>query len=285
MSVSVKRLCFGLITTLNISSKPVRGHLTDAKPQIVPGATVAGEVTLHNDEVKRQLQIAHSAYTVDTKDGNNHPARLFVGLDVINPEKKSTDYYWTVLWPDEGVMDAGFSNGPASAEQLLEMARKKMCLAPPKLRELVDLSGPSSIRRTPLIIRDMVLESLPARRVTLLGDAADPMTPCKLSRIDVWNSDANDPGASPWGRLSPCNQGCAQPDSTPRTASALADIFAVLPIDRVVSQGDATKRRGSCQAFEVRLRRQDSLDPLCLGCAHQAYTEDFSRVPCRRIVS
>lgn len=148
-------------------------------------ATVVGEVTLHNDEVKRQLEIAHSAYTVDTKDGNNHPARLFVGLDVINPDKKSADYYWTVLWPDEGVTDAGFSNAPASAEQLLEMAREKLCLAPPGLREIVELSGPSSIRRTPLIIRDMVLESLPAGRVTLLGDAVHPMTPCKLSRIDV----------------------------------------------------------------------------------------------------
>lgn len=173
-----------LIRTLNISSKPVRRHLTHAEPQIVPMATVVGEVTLHNDEVKRQLEIAHSAYTVDTKDSDNHPARLFVGLDVINPDKKSANYYWTVLWPDEGVTDAGFSNAPASAEQLLETAREKMSLAPPELREIVELSGPQSIRHTPLIIRDMLLESLPAGRVTLLGDAAHPMTPCKLSCID-----------------------------------------------------------------------------------------------------
>lgn len=247
-------------------------------------ATVVGEVTLHNDQVKRQLEIAHSAYTVDTKDGNNHPARLFVGLDVINLDKKSADYYWTVLWPDEGVTDSGFSNAPANAEKLLETAREKMCLAPPELKEIVELSGPESIRRTPLIIRDMVLESLPAGRVTLLGDAAHPMTPCKLSCIYFWIPDAN-PGGSPWGRWSPCNEGCAEPFSAPRTTRALADIFPVLPIDTVLSQGDATERRGSRQAFEVRLRGQDSVDPVCLGCAHQAYTEDFSRVPCQRIVS
>lgn len=180
----MKRLSFGLIRILNISSNSVRRHLTNAEPQIVPMATIVGEVTLHNDEVKRQLEIAHSAYTVDTKDGNNHPARLFVGLDVINPDKKSADYYWTVLWPDEGVTDSGFSNALASAEQLLETARQKICLAPPELREIVELSGPQSVRRTPLIIRDMILESLPAGRVTLLGDAAHPMTPCKLSWID-----------------------------------------------------------------------------------------------------
>ncbi|KAL1874226.1 hypothetical protein Daus18300_003590 [Diaporthe australafricana] len=155
----------------------VRQYLTDTKTQIVPMATIVGEVTLHNDEVKRQLEIAHSAYVVDTKDGKNHPARLFVGLDVINPDKKSADYYWTLLWPDEGVTDAGLSNASASAEQLLETARQKMCLAPTELREILELSGPQSIRRTPLIIRDMMLESLPAGRVTLLGDAAHPMTP------------------------------------------------------------------------------------------------------------
>lgn len=167
----------------NVALKSVRQHLTDANPRIVPMATISGEATLHNDEVKRQLEIAHSAYTVDTKDSNNHPARLFVGLDVINPDMKSADYYWTVLWPDEGVTDASFSKAPASAEQLLETARQKMCLAPAELREILELTSPESIRRTPLIIRDMVLESLPARRVTLLGDAVHPMTPCKLSLL------------------------------------------------------------------------------------------------------
>lgn len=198
-------------------------------------ATVIGEVTLHNDEVKRQLEIAHSAYTVDTKDDNDHPARLFVGLDVINPDKKSADYYWTVLWPDQGVTDTGFSNAPASAEQILETARQKMCLAPPELREILELSGPQSVRHTPLVIRDMVLELLPPGRVTLLGDAAHPMTPCRLSYTDFWVLHANNAGASPWGRWSPCNEGCTEPLSTPRRASALTDIFAVLPIDGVVS--------------------------------------------------
>lgn len=148
-------------------------------------ATIVGEVTLHNDEVKRQLEIAHSAYTVDTKDGNNHPARLFVGLDGINPDKNSADYYWTVLWPDEGVTDAGFSTAPARTKQLLETARQKMGSAPAELREILELTSPGSIRPTPLVLRDMVLESLPARRVTLLGDAAHPMTPCKFSRIEL----------------------------------------------------------------------------------------------------
>lgn len=121
-------------------------------------ATIVGEVSLHNDEVKRQLEIAHSAYTVDTKDDNNHPARLFVGLDVINPDKKSADYYWTLIWPDGGATDAGSSNASASAEQLLETARQKMCLAPAELREILELRGPQSIRRMPLIICDMMLE-------------------------------------------------------------------------------------------------------------------------------
>lgn len=269
---------------LNISLKPVRRHLTNANTQIVPMATIVGEVTLHNDEVKRQLEIAHSAYTVDTRDGNNHPARLFVGLDVINPDNKSADYYWTVLWPDEGATDAGFSNALASAEQLLETARQKMRLAPAELREILELSGPQSVRRTPLIIRDMVLESLPTGRVTLLGDAVHPMTPCKWSCVDFWIPDANT-GPSPWGRWSPCNEGCAEPFSITRTTRPLADIFPVFPIDRIVSQGDATKGCGSRQAFEVRLRRQESVDPVCLGCAHQAYTQDFSRIPCQRIAS
>lgn len=176
-------VCVHLLRVLNISLKPVRQHLTDANTRIVPMATISGEVTLHNDEVKRQLEIAHSAYTVDTRDGNNHPARIFVGLDVINPDKKSADYYWTVLWPDESVTDAGFSHALASAEQLLGIARQKLCLAPAELREILELTTPQSIRRKPLVIRDMVLESLPATRVTLLGDAVHPMTPCKLSLV------------------------------------------------------------------------------------------------------
>lgn len=212
----------------NVSSKPVRQHLTDANPRIVPMATISGEVTLHNDEVRRQLEIAHSAYTVDTKDGNNHPARLFVGLDVISPDKKSADYYWTVLWPDEGVTDASFSKPPASAEQLLETARQKMCLAPAELREILELTSPESIRRTPLIIRDMVLESLHATRVTLLGDAVHPMTPCKLSSIDSWNHSSANCNASSWGGWSTRDERCAEPCSIHRTTATLANIFPVL---------------------------------------------------------
>lgn len=150
--------------------------------QAVPVGTITGEVTLHGADVRQQLEIAHSAYIADTTDTYDNRTRLFVGLDAIDGNLQTADYYWTVVWPfgDSTVaLNSHDEISRASSEKLFHEAMAKMQKLPANLTEIIAKTGTEGIRARQLRFRDMEISSLPSGPLTILGDAAHPMTPCK----------------------------------------------------------------------------------------------------------
>lgn len=47
----------------------------------------------------------------------------------------------------------------------------------PRFTEIIRLTPVDGMLTPPIVLRDLVLKELPNRRVTLVGDAAHPMTP------------------------------------------------------------------------------------------------------------
>ena len=54
-----------------------------------------------------------------------------------------------------------------------------MAKLPPKFREIFELTPANRVRKEPHVWRDLELDSLPASRVVLVGDAAHAMTPSR----------------------------------------------------------------------------------------------------------
>lgn len=162
----------------------VRTHVLKVEDatRAVPVGTITGEVTLHGADVRRQLDIAYSAYIGDTTDINGNRTRLFVGLDAIDESLQSADYYWTVVWPfgDSTVaLNSHDEIAAATADELYCEATAKMQKLPTALTEIIAKTGAEGIRTRQLIFRDMEINAIPSGRLTILGDAAHPMTPCK----------------------------------------------------------------------------------------------------------
>lgn len=120
---------------------------------------------------------------------------IFVGLKrILIPEEnndepgehqqvKGGQYYWFLNWYDEKAAEASetepYWTAKASQKELLEFALKKCSQLDPKLAEIILKSKPADIRIPPLILRDVAMTEMPSSRVTLMGDAAHAMMPCK----------------------------------------------------------------------------------------------------------
>lgn len=159
----------------------VRKYVTDVEPSLVMTASVIAEVTLRGDEVKRQLDIGHSAYVIDESDNLGRSKRLFVGLDVIREDAQSAKYYWIMHLPVDSTEDESYIWAYTSTpEKLLAGVRERFSDVEPRLRELLDKTTLEDIRTPGIQFHCLEIESLPKSRITLLGDAAHAMPPCKL---------------------------------------------------------------------------------------------------------
>lgn len=145
-------------------------------------ASVMAEVTLYGEEVKRQLEIGHSAYVVDENDHVGRSKRLFVGLDVICEDGQSAKYYWIMHLPVDSTEDESYIWAHNSTpEKLLQGVRDRFSDIEPRLRELLDKTKLEDMRTPGLQFHCLQIDRLPNSRVTLLGDAAHAMPPCKSS--------------------------------------------------------------------------------------------------------
>ena len=142
--------------------------------KLVPLAAIVGELTLSGEAFKRQLALGHSAYIFVSPDLGFWN---FAGLHYVLPDGVSGRHYWMLMQPDPNVADPDHWLQTASQQEKLDYVLKSVAKMPAKFREIFELTPASGIKKEPHIWRDLELDSLPAGRIVLVGDAAHAMTP------------------------------------------------------------------------------------------------------------
>ncbi|KXX75963.1 Salicylate hydroxylase [Madurella mycetomatis] len=141
---------------------------------VVPLATVVGQLELSGEAFKRQLAIGHSGYMLIRPDLDFIG---FAGLHYVHPDGQSARYYWNYLETDHSVADPNHWLQTASQQEKLDHVLKAIAPLAPKFREIFEMTRPDQIRQETHVWRDLELDSIPAGRVILMGDAAHAMTP------------------------------------------------------------------------------------------------------------
>jgi FAD binding domain len=142
--------------------------------KLVPLAAIVGELTLSGEAFKRQLALGHSAYIFVSPDLGFWN---FGGLHHTLPDGISGRHFWMFMQPDLDVDKPDHWLQTASQQEKLDYVLKSVAKMPPKFREIFESTPASGIKKEPHIWRDLELDSLPAGRVVLVGDAAHAMTP------------------------------------------------------------------------------------------------------------
>lgn len=167
-------------------SSAVRQHLVQPDPvHVLPIATVVGEVTLSGRDFERQLELGYSGYVAsDAGSKGDGRGGMFVGLNSVSSDGKSGSYYWSMTYFDPAASNLPHWTSSATKEERYKLALEKTNHHLPDFTEIIRKTGPEGISDSPLCFRELEIQSLPVGRVTLLGDAAHCMTPCKFSRLD-----------------------------------------------------------------------------------------------------
>ena len=159
----------------HVDKSLVRSYLYEGKDQLRPitSSIIVGEVRLNKEQYEEQLKLAHSAYIV--MDGSD---RLFVGLNAISSDEEYADYYWFQVVAKASAEEKAWA-ASASKQELYDRALEKSKVFGLRFSKIVRLSKPEGMITPPLVIKDIELDFMPNRRVTLLGDAAHAMAPSK----------------------------------------------------------------------------------------------------------
>jgi 2-polyprenyl-6-methoxyphenol hydroxylase-like FAD-dependent oxidoreductase len=138
----------------------------------LPVGVIAGEIHLSKEQSEKEREMGGCMRMVHAEG-----FRLWVGLKNVYPDG-SCDFYWLLPWLDEEARNPDFWVHKVSPEQQLKFAREKCDELHPALVDILKYQEPQHMFK-PLYIRDMVPKISPHGPVTLLGDAAHPMSPCK----------------------------------------------------------------------------------------------------------
>lgn len=141
----------------------------------LPFVMLVGRVTLHGADFERQLELANSCYV----SGYQSEGSLFVGLDSVASDGMSGNYYWCIVYTDAAARKRPHWTATADKEELYSFARRRVETMDSRFLEVVDKTDPSGMVVPSLTLQDLEIDELPVSRVTLLGDAAHSMTPCK----------------------------------------------------------------------------------------------------------
>ena len=101
----------------------------------------------------------------------------FVGLHYVLPDGFSGRYYWNFMQPDPDVSSPQHWLQTASKQEKLDYILRSIAILPPQLCEIFEVTPVDEIKSESFVWRDLELESLPAGRIILVGDAAHAMTP------------------------------------------------------------------------------------------------------------
>lgn len=145
--------------------------------QVVPLTAIVGELTLSGKAFRRQLALGHSAYNLINPELGFIG---FVGLHHTLPDGASGHFFWIFMQPDpDDVSHPQHWLQMTSQREKLDHVLKTVAKLPPKFREIFELTPADGVRKEPHVWRDLELDSLPAGRVVLVGDAAHAMTPSR----------------------------------------------------------------------------------------------------------
>ena len=105
---------------------------------------------------------------------------MLIGLVWVAEDKETAYYYWVINWPDPEAGSPDFWALKVPPAERLTFVLKKMegvdehftCLV--KATKVEDMAAP-------LAIKNLIPSEISRGRVTLLGDASHPMTPCEFS--------------------------------------------------------------------------------------------------------
>ncbi|KAI0458873.1 FAD/NAD(P)-binding domain-containing protein [Xylaria acuta] len=136
-------------------------------------SNIWGETTLSGEAFQRQLSLAHSTYAYSSQELG---CVILVGLNKVNNDL-SADYYWCVGWDDRDVGKSDHWLKHASGATKHDWVMKMTESLEPKFREIFQLTPVTGILPGQTVYRDLVIPSLPAGRIVLVGDAAHAMTP------------------------------------------------------------------------------------------------------------
>lgn len=137
----------------------------------MPVNSITGDVTLNHTQMEREKQLARSFYGCKGSD-----FILFAGLRSLSDDFSEGYYYWLFYWRDDSPADSWVHTAPK--DTLLAFVQDKMQDVLPRFRELVELTKSEDIGE-PFLMLDRTPEICPVGPVTLIGDAAHPMTPCE----------------------------------------------------------------------------------------------------------
>ena len=160
----------------------MRSQLLKADPpklNTLPLGSFVGEVSLTKEQYKRQFAIAPSFYILFNKN-----SRLFCGLKNISEDQSTANYYWMLHWDDPEAVNSDWWGANASQKEMLDFAQERLRDLDPRFAELPTLTKPEGMVVPLIRVRDWVPDKLPMGRVTLLGDAAHPMTFCMSLQIE-----------------------------------------------------------------------------------------------------
>jgi 2-polyprenyl-6-methoxyphenol hydroxylase-like FAD-dependent oxidoreductase len=143
---------------------------------VVPLATVVGELELSGEAFKRQLALGHSGYMLIRPDLGFIG---FAGLHYVHSDGLSARYYWNFMQTDPKIADTDHWLKSASQQQKLDHVLESIKGLSPKFREIFEMTTAEQIKAQTFVWRDLELEGpgLPAGRIMLMGDAAHAMTP------------------------------------------------------------------------------------------------------------
>ncbi|KAI8629198.1 putative monooxygenase [Xylariaceae sp. FL1651] len=160
------------------SRSTTRKHILKDKDPIRPtrSGIISGMRTLSGEDMKEQLDLGHSLYVVDLTSTNGSPLVLLVSLGEMNPDGKSGEWFYGLMWPDERATKEDFWTYTASAKEQYDFVMQKIKDLPAKYRTVVEGSEERTLT-PPIRLYTLIMDSMPTGRITLLGDAAHAMPP------------------------------------------------------------------------------------------------------------
>lgn len=110
--------------------------------------------------------------------GNTQDTRCLFGLRSMAPDRSNATFYWVLgIRSDDAAAEAAWL-GKASKEELYDKAVELTKGWPAMLRDIIEHTGPAGMFTPPINFFEFVPpDTLPGKRVTLLGDAAHAMIP------------------------------------------------------------------------------------------------------------
>lgn len=159
----------------------VRQHLVHPDPvRVLSIATVVGEVVLSGKQFEKQLELGYSGYVAhDANSQKEGSGRISMGLNSVNADGKSCNYYWSVNYIDKTTANPPHLTSNASKAKGYELSLEKISHLKLEFTEIVRQTGIEGMSDIQMCLRELELQDLSIGRIALLGDAAHCKTPCK----------------------------------------------------------------------------------------------------------